>query len=557
MRSLPILVCSWFLIAAVSRAANAPDPVAAAAARIHASAIRGHMAFLADHLLEGRGTATRGYDLAARYVASQFAAIGLEPAGDDGTYFQQVPFLRALSSPAQSRFVLERSDRSEARVVLKPGEDLTLAADFLRDRNQVRAPLVFAGYGVTAPELGYDDYAGLDVKGKIVVVLRGAPSRFPNDQRAWHAWGRLKEQVAVKNGAIGVLSFSSPKQLERSPWPRAVRSSRIAAMRWLDEKGSPHHELRELQATGTLGPDAVRAAFLGARVPLERVFALADSSRPPRFPLPWAARIVTSTLRSRVQSPNVAALLPGSDPRLKNELVVVTAHLDHLGIGPAVEGDSIYNGACDNASGIAAMIESARALAGLPRAARRSILFLAVTGEEKGLQGSEYFTEHPSVRHRIVANVNLDMYVMLHPLREVFAFGAEHSSLGGAVERIAKRRGLGVGVDPAPEEVVFIRSDQFPFVRKGIPAVYLDGSGGKDAIGEEMGWLKQHYHLPSDDLRQKLDYQSGADFTRYAAVLTHDIANAEAPPRWNQGDFFGETFGRKKLSEAGRYPPEK
>jgi len=516
--------------------------MSAAAASIRAAGFRSHIRFLADDALEGRGTGTRGYEIAARYVAARFEALGLEPAGEKGTYFQTVPFLGSRNLPGSSAFALERGSNSHP---LKVGEDLTLAADFQRDRAQVRAPLVFAGFGVTAPELNYDDYAGLDVKGKIVVVLRGAPRKFPNDQRAYHAWSRLKDQRAVEHGAVGIFSMSTPEQLERAPWVRSLRQSRMPGMRWLDAEGRPNHEQPTIVADGTFGPDAYRAMFMGAPLTLDRVFALADSSKPPHFELPWTARIRTASARANAWSPNVAALLPGSDPRLKNEVVVVTAHLDHLGIGAPVDGDSIYNGACDNASGIATMLETAGAMTRLARAPRRSVLFLAVTGEEKGLQGAEYFTEHPTIPHKIVANVNVDMYIMQRPIRNVVPIGAEHSSLSGNVARAAKKLGLGVVPDPAPEEVVFIRSDQFPFVRKGIPAVFPDGDGGTEESRQaDITWTRTRYHMPGDDLAQKLDYESGAKFARFAALLVHDVANAQAPPRWNDGDFFGETFGK-------------
>lgn len=552
MRLIPVLAATSaitaaaLLVAAAPRATRRPDPAAAALAAIRPAAIEAHMRFLADDLLEGRGTGTRGYDLAAHYVANQFRAIGLEPAGERGTFFQTVPFLVARNVPAKSAFVLERGGASR---ILRVDHDLAIGADYLRDRVEVRAPLVFAGYGVVAPELDYDDYAGLDVRGKIVVALRGAPPRFPNDQRAWHAWGRLKEQRAAERGAVGFFSLSTPRQLERSPWARSLRQSRMPGMRWLDARGHPHAERREIQASGTLGPDAAARVFEGAKVPLAEVFALADSSRPPRFDLPWTARVRVQSQRWNAWSPNVAALLPGSDPRLRDEVVVLTGHLDHLGIGPPVNGDSIYNGACDNASGIAAMIEVARALRAMPRAPRRSILFLPVTGEEKGLQGSEYFTEHPTVRHRIVANVNLDMYTMLDPLREIVAFGAEHSTLEANVARAAKRLGLAVAPDPRPEEVVFIRSDQFPFVRKGIPAVFADGGGGTPAARErDERWLKERYHMPGDDLSQDLDWEAGAKFARFALALVQDVANADAAPRWKPGDFFGDTFAPRRAA---------
>jgi Zn-dependent M28 family amino/carboxypeptidase len=281
-------------------------------------------------------------------------------------------------------------------------------------------------------------------------------------------------------------------------------------------------------------------------VPLARVFALADSGRMQSFAQPSTVHARIAMRTERVASPNVVARLAGSDPKLARELVIVSAHLDHLGIGVPVNGDSINNGAFDNGSGIACMLEAARAIVSAHARPQRSLLFLAVTGEEKGLQGSDYFAERPTVTDPIVADVNLDMFLMTHPFKKITAFGAEHSSLGAAVDRAARETGVRVVPDQHPEEVVFVRSDQFSFVRQDVPSVFPVNGGGtaaEDSI--DTNWERTRYHSPSDDLAQPIDWESGAGFTRFAVRLMLDVANAPSRPAWNAGDYFGTRFAKK------------
>jgi Zn-dependent M28 family amino/carboxypeptidase len=256
-----------------------------------------------------------------------------------------------------------------------------------------------------------------------------------------------------------------------------------------------------------------------------------------------------------MESPNVAGLLRGSDPRIRDEVVVFTAHLDHLGIGEPVNGDSIYNGALDNASGSAALLEVARAFARLPKPPRRSVLFLAVTAEEKGLLGSDYFAEYPTVpSERIVANLNLDVLAMLYPLRQVVPMGAEHSTLEATVKRAASQMGIELGPDPFPEEVFFVRSDQYSFVRRGVPSLFLfwgfKSDSGVDAAARFREWGRTRYHTPQDDLSQPMDLEAGARHAQINFLVGLDVANADGRPAWKPGDFFGRTFGRGRPSAA-------
>jgi len=327
-----------------------------------------------------------------------------------------------------------------------------------------------------------------------------------------------------------------------------VRQSRMGSMRWVAGDGRPRETQPELLLDCLLSETGAELLFEGAPRPLDDVIEeiAAGASQP--FEMPYELHVRTASVNTPLRSPNVIARLPGSDELLRDEYVVLTAHLDHLGIGDAVEGDTIHNGAYDNASGVGIMIEVARALTALTEAPLRSVLFLAVTGEEKGLLGSKYFVRHPTVPlETIVANVNLDMVLMLDPLTEVVAFGAEHSTLARSVERAAARMRLELVPDPIPEEVMFIRSDQFPFVQAGVPAVFLvswfNPASSERSVAKFRQWMRDIYHSPADDMDQKMDFGAGADFARLNLLTTYFVANEPARPSWNPGDFFGERFG--------------
>ena len=542
-----ILAVLATIAATACGSASAPPGLRRALAGIRGDSLRAHMSFLADDRLEGRGTGTRGYDMAAAYMAAQFAAAGLEPGGTRGSWYQPVPFRRMERDRAGSGLMLLRGGRQEP---LAHDADMIMGNDPAHERAATTAALAFAGFGITAPELGYDDYAHVDVRGKVAVILSGGPPTFPSEQRAYHSSTLIKTRTAVARGAIGIITVRTPVDEARAPWARSVNQSKLPGMRWLDPQGAPNESHPEIEVTATLSRQGARALFADSPVPLERVFAAADSGRAQGFDLPVHARAWTRTRHSRVESPNVIGLLRGSDPRLRDEIVVLTSHLDHLGIGVPVNGDSIHNGAFDNATGSAALIELARAFTSLPRRPKRSILFLAVTGEEKGLQGSDYFAHFPTVpAERMVANINMDMFVFLQPMPEVVVFGGEHSSLGAVAAQAAREVGLTPVPDPAPEEVIFIRSDQFSFVRQGIPAVYpvLAGAGRVtpgDSLSPIQRWRRTIYHSPQDDMSQPMDMESGARFTRMQFLLAHAVADAAERPAWKRPNFFGDTFAR-------------
>jgi len=522
------------------------DPLLSEAlARVSGRAVRAHVEFLADDLLEGRATATRGYDIAAHYVAAQLALEGLKPAGDGGSFLQQVPLLE--SRLASGSVAIESPS---GRKALELRRDFLMAADASRAEASVEAPVVFAGFGVTAPRQGQDDYAGLDVKGKIVAVLANAPERLPSEERAYHASRTRKAELAAAHGAAGLVTLRTPAEEARTPWERAVGFAEGPTTRWVHRDGTPEGALPGLRANALLSLEASRLLFQAAPVAFEAAVAAAEQPKFRGFELGVRASLASRSEHSRVSSPNVVGLLEGSDPALRSTYLVYSAHLDHVGLGPESSGDRIHNGAYDNALGSAVVLEVSRVLAGLATRPRRSVLFLFVTAEERGLLGSEYFAANPTVpRQALVANVNVDMPLVLFPMAEVVAFGAENSTLDAPARAAASDLGLALAPDPMPEQTIFVRSDQFSFVRHGIPAVYFS-PGMRSSDPAQDGprlfreFLEKHYHRPSDDLSLPMDEKAVALYTRANVALGLRIAQDREAPRWKPGNFFGETFAK-------------
>ena len=526
-----------------------PPPAEAVMKIIQGDAIRAHMRFLADSLLEGREPGTRGHEIAARYVQTELESMGLRPAGNEGSWYQPVPLRKAVADAGRSSLALVR-DAQERKLV--DGEDYVLYPHMQQTETSVEAPVVFVGFGVTAPNRKYDDYAGTDVKGKIVAMIYGAPASFPATERAYYSDGAVKARNAVAHGAVGILYVLMPEDWKRWPWAWIAPQLQVGRMRWLNPKGIPHEGFPNLLARAWLSEKGAAALFAGAPKSLEEAFATARAGQPQAFPLPSLARVHTVATHQDFKSPNIVGVLTGSDPALRDQYVVYTAHVDHLGICPAVHGDNVCHGAVDNASGTAALLEIARAFAGLPRPPPRSVLFVFVTAEEMGLLGSDYFAEYPTVpRKSLVANVNIDGAPGLYyAMKDVVPMGIEHSTLARTVEEAAAAMNYTLSPDPMPEEVGFIRSDQYSFVLRGIPAV--DISDGVNAVDPKINglevikkWLTTEYHTPLDNMDQPLDYESAARGAQLNFLVGYKVAQQPQPPAWNAGDFFGTTFGGK------------
>lgn len=509
--------------------------------------IRGHVEFLASDLLEGRAAASRGHDIAAAYVAAQFRQAGLKPAGSGDSFFQSVPLVEATAvlPGSSAEWVVEDKAHS-----FEYGTHYLPTADFVSASSTLSAPLTFAGFGVDAPELNYNDFANIDVQGRIAVIFSGAPAKFPNEQRAYYSWNNTKYATLIARGAVGAVVVDSPDDLKSMPWERTVAMSWSPQMRWLDESGKPQDAFQQLKLRFRFNQEAAAQLFAGAQRTFDEVLAAAQAGEPQGFELRGLLTLSATTGLRRTESVNVLAVLPGSDPQLKNEYVVVSAHLDHLGRGSAVNGDSIYNGAHDNALGVGILLEMARALRESGAQPRRSILFIAVTAEEKGLLGSDYFARHPPVpADALVADINIDMPGLFAAAEDFIALGADHSSLGATARAAAASQGYRLSPDPAPEQVAFIRGDQFSFIRLGIPALLLNGgekarSRDVDLAELKRDYMQRHYHQPSDDLDLPIHYATAADLARVDMRIALDVANSTARPRWKTGDFLAEKFPR-------------
>jgi Peptidase family M28 len=489
-----------------------------------------HIEYLASDKLEGRNVGSPGYELAAAYVAAQFEKAGLKP-GAGGSYFQPVQFTETTLNSWSLALV-----HGEHTFEIPVPEVAHLG--YLPDSaERLEAPLVFAGYGLVIPEAQYDDLKGLPIQGAVVVFLTGGPDAIDGNLRSHYSSGEERWKAFRKAGAVGMISIANPKTLE-IPWARQSLS-------W----GMPHVSLTDRTLSGMGGlkfsaawdPAKANDLLVESGHSFEEILDAANRQGAlPHFALSGTLKARLSTSSKAIASKNVAGLRPGNDPAMKNEYVIVSAHLDHLGVGKPIGGDSIYNGAMDDASGVASLIEIAQSLNRERAAAKRSILFLAVTGEEKGELGSQYFAAHPTVAGRIVADLNMDMFLPLFPLEWLEVQGLNESSLGDDVRAVAQATGVQVQADKEPNRNRFIRSDQYSFIKHGVPALafkfgYVPG-GPEEKIFKD--WYTNRYHGVTDDLKQPMDLVGAAQFNDILKNLTLRVADAEKPPAWQPSSFF-------------------
>ena len=493
-----------------------------------------YVEFLASDKLEGRNTGSEGHRKAAEYVASQLRQHDPEILLLKRGFIQPVKFKTIELNESQSSLQLVRNNKPKA---LTLGEDAIIGTR-IDPAPSVEAGLVFVGYGLHVPESNYDDFAGLDTKGKIAIYMNGAPAILSSAlashyQSAGQRWAALKAA-----GMIGAISIANPKHMD-IPWPR-IASNRFQMTMQLAAPGM--NETAGEQIGIAWNPAHADELLSGAGHTLDEIVAAAEARRQlPRFPIPAILKVKTSLKRGEVESQNIAAIYTGSDPKLKDEYVVMSAHVDHLGVGKAVNGDAIFNGAMDNASGVAAMLDIAAHLKETNAKPKRSILFVAVTGEEKGLLGSQYFAARPTVPEKnIVANINTDEFLPLYPLKILTVYGLEESTLGDDIRAVAQQMGVQVQPDPEPARNVFIRSDQYNFVRHGIPALMAAFGSQKGSKEEEIDkrWQSERYHAVSDDLNQPVDKQAADEYDQLIGRLLERIANADAKPAWRQTSFF-------------------
>ncbi len=533
---------------------STPPAAAAAPLSTEEQRIADDVNYLAEDKLEGRETGTRGYDLAAEYSARRFSEIGLQPAGDNGTYFQNVPLLKATREADGAALTVMRNGRE---IALRFREQFLPALNFNAAEHMIEAPAVFVGQGVYAPELKHDDFVGLDVRGKIAVLFSGAPARFDNDRRAFYSASREKLRTLAERGAVGVVFVNTPEDEARAPWVRGADNWQRSGMRLRDADGKGISTFPELRASANVSAAAADLIFADGPQPAATLFKAAAEGTLRGFTLPGTLTLAARTKIEPVESRNVVAKLSGSDVTLAAEHIVYTAHLDHIGIGAPVKDtkgveDRIYNGALDNALGVSILFETARILKEQKVAPKRSLLFIALTAEEKGLLGAEWFASRPTVpATSLIANVNMDMPVLLAPSKDVVPIGIEHSTLKSTLETAAKELGVTLSPDQFPEEVVFVRSDQYAFIRAGIPAVYLNGGvisadGVRDPKLALRKFLREHYHQPSDEATLPIAYGDALRLAKLNARIGQLIGDATERPQWNAGDFFAEKFASPK-----------
>jgi len=534
----------WFvfsLIGAVALCAQTPE--------ISGDRIRAHVKFLSSDLLEGRGPGARGGDLAAEYIATQFALDGLKPAGDKGTFFQHVPLIGATTQP-EATVSAEHDGQS---IPFRWLDDFVGVTNAQKPDVQIDGDVIFVGHGIKAPEFQWDDYKGVDVHGKIVVLFTNEPpSNDPKffGGKALTYYGRwtYKYEEATRRGAQAVFIIHTT--------PTAGYSYDVVRSSWGREDGQVKLESGEygLGFAGWFSKDAAEKLLALSGHTVDELLKMAESRDFHPMPLGIRIRGNFPTKLHEIDSSNVVGIVEGSDPELKKQAVVFTAHWDHLGIGTPVNGDSIYNGAVDNGTGCGIILELARAWASLPTKPRRSAIFLAVTGEEEGLRGSEYYAHHPFIpAARTALDLNFDALFPAGRVRDVSADGGERTTVWPVVQEIAKRMNLTLKPDAHPEQGSYYRSDHFSFASAGVPAFSIDE--GTDFIGKPKDFGEKlfneyndnHYHQPSDEFHQDWDFSGLAQAAKFGMTIGMTVANQTALPTWHAGDEF---LAARQKSEA-------
>jgi Zn-dependent M28 family amino/carboxypeptidase len=494
----------------------------------------GYVKVLAADSMEGRDTGSRGLQVAEGYVVDQLKQAGLQPAGTNG-FYQSIKFDARQVDEKNSSLALIRDGKSE-QVTL--GEDAFLGTR-IDLAPEVQAPLVFIGWGLSIPERNYDDLAGLDLNGKVVVLINGAPSDIPGPMAAHAQSAGERWKALQKAGAIGVVSVANPASMD-IPWSRTSLNRNHVSMTLADPN---FDNSKGEQLSVVFNPAKAEMLFEGSGHSFDEIVAAAKARKQlPRFPLAVSIKAMVKMEKHEVESANIVAKLPGSDPQLKNEYVVLSAHIDHVGIGEPIDGDRIYNGAMDNASGSALLLDVASSLRKSGDKLKRSLLFVFVTGEEKGLLGSRYFTAYPTVdRKSMVADINVDMFLPIVPLKFLTVLGLTESDVGEEARQVAEARGIHAQADLQPERNLFIRSDQYNFIRHGIPSVAMSVAPDPDSPEQKQifkDWLTKRYHAPSDDLDQPVDLSAAVQYEEVIRALMVTIAENPQRPQWKPDSFF-------------------
>ena len=514
---------------------------------IDAEKIRAHVRFLASDLLEGRGTGARGGDIAAEYIATQFALYGLKPAGEKGTYMQRVPMIGVRTLPQTAfRLAPERG----AAMDLKLLDDYVVNNESQTETADIDAPIVFVGYGITAPEYQWDDYKGADLRGKVLLMLVNEPPSedekfFKGKALTYYGRWTYKYEEAARKGAVGVILIHK-EDMASYPW-EVVRNSNSGEKSYLKLEGPA------LKVAGWVRFDVAKRLAAASGMDLDMMTADARTSefRPVNLGAKLKAHMVSKV--RNFESNNVLAMLPGSNRNRKDEAVIYTAHYDHLGIRPDMPGDNIYNGAADNATGCGILLELARAFSVAKERPERSIIFASVTAEEQGLLGSEYLGKHPPIpAGKITLDLNYDDVKPLGAPEEVEVSGAERTSFYPWVQATAKEFRLTIRSDVRPEAVHFYRSDHFSLARVGIPSFSINEGmkfkGHDEAWGlaQDKEYTEKHYHQPSDEYHPEMDFVGDAAMARFGFALGWEAASSPRLVGWQKGDEFEATRAKSQ-----------
>ena len=515
---------------------------------IAAQAIRAHAEFLSSDLLEGRATGSRGYELAAAYVAAQFRQYGLTPAGADGGFFRSVPLIEATAVLPGSSLVL----RNEGTTEFDFGKDYLPSVNFFNASSGVSAPMVFAGYGIEAPEYKFNDLADIDLQGKIAVILEGAPERLNDEVRNVYGWSETKYASLSKAGAIGVIEIHPANEKSASntqtSWERMAAMSWVSQMRKLNAEGQPDERFPELKLKFRLNAAVAAPLFANSGHPFEQVMQAAKAGEAQSFALPGTVTMSATTGLRRMESNNVLGVIRGSDTKLQQEFILIAAHLDGLGRGAAANGDSTYNGLQRNAVGVAMMLEMARAIAAMPTKPKRSILFAAVTAGEKDAQGlSALLSEGSAQSRNIVAALVLDTPLPVTRTSDVIGIGADQSSMGNRLVAAAQQQNLRMILSDEIENSLLAPS-LVPLVKAGIPVLSARGGNrardGRNVLSIKNNWFQQHINHPSDDLTNApLDSAAARELVNLNVATLLDLANDAERPVW-----YRSSLAYRKLS---------
>ena len=532
-----VLLC-FLQLQSIAQQVSVPKSIEQAMARIDTNIIRSHIAYLADDRLKGRKPGTEGYQMAVDYVIDQYKKIGVSPGGDNGGYTQKLVIRRSVVDNKSSYAILK--DRIGNTDSLNFLQDFSPIPHPMKTSASVNGQLAFLGYGFELDSM-YSDYEGIDVKNKIVVVMAGVPDGFPSTITAHFSNSGNKINRAFEKGAAGIIIINPILRPDTNR--NTVIQNHVALN---PDKSSAYNRgfTGKLKVAFTGTKHLLTRLFLNSGKNLDEVLADIKNRKPSSFDFPYTISTGYNTSHNDFESYNVVGLIPGSDKTLKNEYVVHSAHLDHLGIGRVVRGDSIYNGAHDNASGVASLIEIARVYKSSGAKPKRSVLIVMVTGEEMGLIGSSYFADNPTVpKGSIVADVNTDMPTLIAPLLSIVPLGAEHSTLMSNVQFAAKYLGLDVEKDPEPTENRFVRSDQYSFVMNGIPALHIKYGNKSNIPGFDLAsfvkeWRAKYYHQAADGMDGIFDFTAAKMYVQLNFLISYSIAQTKAKPQWNPGDLF-------------------